>query len=159
MSIIESWRTCYFQCLLVTASACKCPQCLVILWKLIWYKVQLCGIHCLLNYRIPGNFRIAKFLRFHEFLLSREIKFRKIIAMPHLLYCTHGSFAKIFFANFYFAKISRYTVRILEIVYALCCSDSYHCMSIVYSKVDQLVENISLPSDVVSAAQQIQPVQ
>ena len=63
------------------------------------------------KYRIPGNFRVAKFLQFHEFLLSRKIKFREIIAMPHLLYCTRGSFTEIFFVNFYFAKISRYTVH------------------------------------------------
>ena len=28
------------------------------------------------------------FLRFSRILLSRKIKFREIIAMPHLLYCT-----------------------------------------------------------------------
>ena len=30
------------------------------------------------KYRIPGNFRGAKFLRISRFLLSREIKFREI---------------------------------------------------------------------------------
>ena len=56
------------------------------------------------KYRILGKFRSAKFSRISRFLLSREIKFCEIITMPHLLYCTCGSFAKIFFANFYFAK-------------------------------------------------------
>ena len=46
------------------------------------------------SYSIPGYFCVAKFLRI---LLIREIKFCESITMPHLLYCTCGSFAKIFF--------------------------------------------------------------
>ena len=75
---------------------------LFLLLKLFLFS--LCLLCLARAYRITGNFRIAKFSRFHEFLLSHEIKFREIIAMPHLLYCTRGSFAKIFFTNFYFAK-------------------------------------------------------
>ena len=70
----------------------------------------ICHHLVVFNYRIPGNFHVAKFSRFHEFLLSREIKFHKIIAMPHFLYCTRGSFTKIFFAKTYDAKISWYMV-------------------------------------------------
>ena len=59
----------------------------------------ICHHLVVFNYRIPGNFHVAKFLRFHKFLLSREIKFREIIAMPHFLYCTRGSFAKTYDAK------------------------------------------------------------
>ena len=37
------------------------------------------------------------FHEFREFCSGRKIKFCESIAMPHLLYCTHRSFAKIFF--------------------------------------------------------------
>ena len=70
-------------------------------------------------YRIPGNFRVAKFSQISQILLSHKIKFHESITMPHLLYCTRGSFVKIFFAKllkspfsqkFSDAKISWYTV-------------------------------------------------
>ena len=48
---------------------------------------------------IPVNFCIALFSRISWILLSREIKFRKSVAMPHLLCCPYRSSTKIFFAK------------------------------------------------------------
>ena len=66
-------------------------------------------------YRIPGNFHVAKFSRFHEFLLSRGIKFREIIAC-HTFYIAHVDHSRKYFLRIFIsrklsdAKISRYTV-------------------------------------------------
>ena len=51
-------------------------------------------------------FAALNFCEFHDFCIFAKLNFAncEIIAMPHLLYCTHGSFTKIFFANFYFVK-------------------------------------------------------
>ena len=54
---------------------------------------------CYIIYHILGNFRVALFSQILQILLSRETKFRESIATPHLLYCPHGSFAKIFYAK------------------------------------------------------------
>ena len=58
------------------------------------------------NIPLPGNFRIAKFSRFYEFLLSREI-----IAMPHL-YIAHVDHSRNFISRkFSDTKISQYMVH------------------------------------------------
>ena len=67
------------------------------------------------NIPYTRKFLRRKFSRISQILLSHEIKFYKSISMPHLLYCTRESFAKIFFAKLSFAtisdaKISQYTV-------------------------------------------------
>ena len=63
----------------------------------------ICNVFTELNCKL-SNTRVEEFtiywetfasLNFHEFHIC-EIKFHESIAMPHLLYCTHGSFAKIF---------------------------------------------------------------
>ena len=78
-----------------------------------------------INYRIPGNFCVALFSRISRILLSHKIKFRECIAMPHLLYCPRGTFAKIIFTKllkspflqkFSNVKFSQYTVYSIVII-------------------------------------------
>ena len=68
-----------------------------------------------MTYRIPGNFRGAKFSRISRFLLSREIKFREIppTGRGHVGLIGHSRkfiSQKFVSRKFSATKISRYTV-------------------------------------------------
>ena len=57
----------------------QCPG--MVQWRM--KVIIIGGAETLNKYRIPGNFRGAKFSRISRFLLFRKIKFREITAMPH----------------------------------------------------------------------------
>ena len=69
-----------------------------------YFAVLLAFLNCWNAYRIPGNFRGAKFSRISRFLLFREIKFREIIAMPHPLILHTWIIRKNIFREFLFRE-------------------------------------------------------
>ena len=72
-------------------------------------------------YRILRNFCVVLFFQISQILLSRKIKFRKSITMPHLICCPHGSFVKIYFTKLLKSQFSRKFSDIKIFQYTVWC--------------------------------------